>query len=118
MEGKARGAALSVVAAALALLLMAGVTLGTALGGAPLETLPGPSAAAGTGHQAGRQAVDINRATEEELTALPGIGPARAAAIVADREENGPFRYPEDLLRVPGIGEKTLEGLLELITVD
>jgi len=61
--------------------------------------------------------LDINTATAEELTALPGIGEARAEAIVAWREAHGGFRSVTDLLQVPGIGETTLERLLDLITV-
>lgn len=60
--------------------------------------------------------VDLNRATPEELATLPGIGPARAAAIVAAREER-PFAEPGDLRRVPGIGEATFQRLAPLIAV-
>ena len=62
--------------------------------------------------------VNINTASAEELDALPGIGAQRAADIIADREANGPFRIPEDLTRVPGIGEGILEGLIDYITVE
>ncbi|WP_294475936.1 ComEA family DNA-binding protein [uncultured Intestinimonas sp.] len=62
--------------------------------------------------------ININTATAEELDTLPGIGETRAAAIVADREANGPFRIVEDLTRVSGIGEGTLEGLIDYITVE
>ena len=48
--------------------------------------------------------VNINTATEEELVRIPGIGPARAAAIVQLRERAHRFNHPEDLLRVRGIG--------------
>ena len=61
--------------------------------------------------------IDLNTATAEELVTLPGIGEKRAAAIIADREANGPFRMPEDLTRVDGIGEGILEGLIDLVTV-
>ena len=60
--------------------------------------------------------VNINTAGLEELMTLPGIGEARARAILDDRELNGPFRYPEDLTRVKGIGEGILAGLLDQIT--
>ena len=48
--------------------------------------------------------VDLGRATAEDLSAIPGIGPGLAAEVVRDREERGPFRSPDDLLRVRGIG--------------
>lgn len=63
-----------------------------------------------------RERVNINTAGVEALRDLPGIGEKRAADIVADREENGPFRFPEELTRVKGIGEETLAGLLDYIT--
>lgn len=62
--------------------------------------------------------VNINTATAEELQRLPGIGATRAQAIVDDRAANGPFRIPEDLTRVSGIGEATLQGLIDYVTVE
>lgn len=62
--------------------------------------------------------VNINTASAEELETLPGIGEKRAADIIADRAANGPFRIPEDLTRVSGIGEGILEGLIDYITVE
>jgi competence protein ComEA len=61
--------------------------------------------------------VDINTAGATELEALPGVGPATATKIIADREANGPFASPEDIMRVPGIGEKKFESMRELIVV-
>lgn len=65
-----------------------------------------------------QELVNINTADAELLETLPGIGPVKAQAIVDDREENGPFTVVEDLIRVPGIGESTLETLLDYITVE
>lgn len=62
--------------------------------------------------------VDVNTATLEELMTLPGIGEKRAQDIIAEREANGPFRFPEDLTRVSGIGDQTVAGLLDYITVE
>ncbi|MFD0586701.1 ComEA family DNA-binding protein [Paenibacillus sp. GCM10027627] len=59
--------------------------------------------------------LDINRASAAELDALKGIGPAKAAAIVDDRERNGYFGSVDELLRVKGIGEKLLEGIKESV---
>ncbi len=57
--------------------------------------------------------VDVNSADAEALQALYGVGPALAQEIVAEREANGLYHYPEDLLNVKGIGEKTLEKMWE-----
>jgi len=55
--------------------------------------------------------IDVNRASADELVALPGVGPARAEAIVALRESRGGVGSLDELLDVKGIGPKTLERL-------
>jgi competence protein ComEA len=60
--------------------------------------------------------LNVNTASLEELETLPYIGEAKARAIIEYREEHGPFSSPEDLLNVPGIGEKTLEKIRGKIT--
>ena len=62
--------------------------------------------------------LDLNTATEEELTQLPGIGEELARRIVVYREENGPFTTVDDLMNVSGIGEGKFEALSDRITVD
>ena len=62
--------------------------------------------------------ISINTADVYELDRLPGIGPTKAQAIVDYRTEHGPFQSTEQLLDVSGIGEATLEGLLDYITLD
>jgi len=52
--------------------------------------------------------IDINTATAEDLAAIQGIGPAKAAAIVAYREANGPFSSLDQVTAVKGIGPKLL----------
>ena len=59
--------------------------------------------------------VAVNSADADELDTLPGVGEVIAQRIIEEREENGPFYYPEDLMNVKGIGEKTLEKLLSHI---
>lgn len=55
--------------------------------------------------------ININTADAELLVELPGIGPAKADAIIQDREANGPFSDLDDLSRVSGIGDGTVNGL-------
>ena len=49
---------------------------------------------------------------------LPGVGPAIAQRILQERDQNGPFHYPEDLLTVYGIGTKTLEKIRPQISIN
>lgn len=62
--------------------------------------------------------IDVNTASAEELERLPGIGPVKAKAIVEFRETSGPYKTLEDLLKVPGIGEKTLNEIAPFITLE
>ena len=62
--------------------------------------------------------IPINTADVHDLDRLPGIGPTKAQAIVDYRTEHGPFQSTDQLLEVSGIGEATLEGLLDYITLD
>jgi competence protein ComEA len=62
--------------------------------------------------------VALNSATWVEWAQLDGIGETLARRIVADREQRGPFATPEDLLRVKGIGPKTLEKMRPHLLVD
>lgn len=55
----------------------------------------------------------VNRAGAEELTELPGIGGTIAEAIITEREANGLYCYPEDLISVKGIGKKKQEQIFE-----
>ena len=70
------------------------------------------SAGAGSGGP-----IDLNRATAADLETLPGIGPALASRIVAHRDAQGLFASPADLLKVSGIGEKTLARFVDRLVV-
>lgn len=86
-------------------------------GQAPAPASAGAAASAGGPASPGGAPVDLNSGSAEDLDTLPGVGPATAAKIIADRTENGPFRSVEDLMRVPGIGAKRFETLKDLVTV-
>jgi len=62
--------------------------------------------------------IDINRADFRTLTAIPGIGPVRARAIIDLRKKEGPLAELADLARIPGIGEKTVQNLSAYLKVD
>jgi comEA protein len=61
--------------------------------------------------------ININTASKEELTALPKIGPVTAERIIRYREDYGPFRAMDDLLKIKGIGPKTLERIRPFVTL-
>jgi competence protein ComEA len=71
---------------------------------APKSTSPGP-------------ALDINRASEDELRALPGIGSVLASRIVETRDREGPFASVDDLRRVRGLGRAKLEKLTAAVAL-
>lgn len=62
--------------------------------------------------------LNLNTATQAQLELLPGIGPALAQAILDYRAEFGPFTAPEQLMEVPGIGEKRFAAVEQLIDVE
>lgn len=61
--------------------------------------------------------ININTATIDELTQLKRIGPSFAQRIVEYREQYGPFKAPEDIVLVKGIGQRTWEENKNLITI-
>ena len=76
---------------------------------------PAPSGGSSDGATA---LVHVNRATQEELESLPGIGPALAGRIIAYREAHGAFTSLQSLTEVSGIGERTIEQLDGLVAFD
>ena len=62
--------------------------------------------------------ININTASVKQLTKLEKIGKKYAERIIAYREKNGPFKSPEDITKVKGIGSKTYELNKDVITVE
>jgi competence protein ComEA len=77
--------------------------------------------AAGTAMAAAKAApaakVNLNTASVEQLTTLPGVGPKLAARIVEYRQKSGAFRSPQELLNVRGVGEKNFAKIEAWLTV-
>jgi competence ComEA-like helix-hairpin-helix protein len=86
-------------------LLLVGVALASAFASGFAQKNPPP------------KPLDLNTATIEQLTALPGVGPVTAKAIVDFRTKSGPFRRVEDLLAIRGITERRLAQLRPYVTV-
>jgi len=63
------------------------------------------------------QTVNINAASQEELMLLPGIGEKLAESIVEYRTENGKFRYIEDIMDVDGIGKGKFNAIKDIIVI-
>jgi competence protein ComEA len=80
------------------------------LAGLLLTALPGSAAE-------GKRVVNVNTADIAQLALLPRVGPSVAQRIVDFRKENGPFKSPEDLMLVQGIGEKTYQLLKPYVAV-
>jgi competence protein ComEA len=80
------------------------------LAGLVLTALPGFAAE-------GRRVVNVNTADAAQLALLPRVGPSVAQRIIDFRKENGPFKSPEDLMLVQGIGEKTYQLLKPYLAV-
>ena len=61
--------------------------------------------------------VNLNTATKDQLQSLDGIGPKKADAIIAYRKKNGSFKTVDDLVNVPGFGEKSVANIRSELTV-
>ena len=60
--------------------------------------------------------IDINTASAQQLSMLPGVGQTIAQSIVSYRQNNGLFKSIQDLINIPGVGEKTIETIAKYIT--
>ncbi len=87
--------------------------------GEQIVVLGGGTLGESTGNLSGStpKLVNLNRADQVALEALPGVGPTLAGRMIDYRTANGGFKAKEDLLKVSGIGDKLFRGLKDLITL-
>jgi competence protein ComEA len=88
--------------------LLSALALGLALAAASAPAFAGPKLAG---------VVNVNTASAEQLSLLPGVGDARAREIVAARQKLGGFKRVEDLLAIKGIGEASLAKLRPYVSL-
>lgn len=93
--------------------VLVGISLVAGLPPVSAEAADKPAAA-----EAGKVKLNLNTATAEQLSALPGVGEVTARAIVDFRGVNGPFKSAEDLVQVKGIGEKKVEAIRPLVAIE
>ena len=98
----------SIVASALVLVFALTGILGAPASAAPAAAKPAASEA---------RPVDLNTADSAALETVPGIGKSLSSRILAFREKNGPFQTVDDLLKVQGVGEKSIQKLRPYLTV-
>lgn len=98
--------------------LLLGTGLTVVRGRSIRAPLPSPTNAPDVPSETKPSFININTADQTMLESLPGIGPTKAKAIVDFRQKNGSFKRIEDLLKVPGIGPKTLDGIRDQIRVE
>ncbi|WP_418750241.1 helix-hairpin-helix domain-containing protein [Frisingicoccus sp.] len=98
---------------------LSGVNLASVLADGDKVYIPaeGETGAAYDG-ETGDSRVDINRASKDQLMTLPGIGEAKAEAIIAYRRDEGLFTAPEELMKVPGIKAGVYDQMKDSIRID
>lgn len=80
-------------------------------------TVPGALPIVGVPTTTTTPLINLNSATSDQLDTLPGVGPSTAKAIISYRNRKGPFGKVEDLLKVPGIGPAKVAALRDQVTV-
>lgn len=98
--------------------LMGAAVLIAALGLGSAEPLRAQEAPTTTERSSISGVVNVNVADAGQLELLPGVGPAKARAILEYRKAKGPFKKVEDLLEVSGIGERALERIRPFVVLE
>src|SRR5262245_35507430 len=110
--------AAGLIVAALALCALAQLRLASQRAPAELARAPIPASAPALRALSDGESFELNRATQQDLQLLPGVGPKLAARILQERARRGGFRRVEDLLAVQGIGPAKLERLARFVRVE
>ena len=92
-------------------------TLALALGLVAVLAAASPALAADEAAAPAKKVVNVNTASADELARLPRVGPSLAGKILTHRQQHGPFKRPEDLMEVKGIGEKMFASLKPFVSV-
>ena len=90
---------------------------GTAVSPSPVTPLPDQPATAAAPKRSYKGPLDLNRATDQDFDALPGIGPRLAERIMEYRQSVGVFHSLDELRAVKGIGKKKFDRIRPLVTV-
>ncbi|MEH6941182.1 helix-hairpin-helix domain-containing protein [Bacillus sp. JJ722] len=87
------------------------------VGEQPPQAMSPMSVESSSNEASGEGKININTASEDELQTIPGIGPAKAKAIIQYRTEKGSFSNVDELKEISGIGDKTFEKLKDQVTI-
>ena len=98
-------------------LCLVAALLGSAVWTQTAQAAEDPALDSATASAVVEQTINLNQATSAELQLLKGVGPKTAEAIIAWREQEGPFQDVEQLLSIKGIGEKTLQAIRDRLTL-
>jgi competence protein ComEA len=97
--------------------IVTALVLVLAFAGAAVTSTPAAPPAAPKAGASEARPIDINTADSAALESVPGLGKSLSQRILAFREKNGPFQSVDDLLKVQGIGEKSIQKLRPYLTV-
>lgn len=118
MQATPSQSAAGLIVAALALCALAQLRMASHPAPAELARAPIPASAPVLRALRDGESFELNRATQQDLQLLPGVGPKLAERILQERARRGGFRRVEELLEVQGVGPAKLERLARFVRVE